>query len=99
MSVLNSRFNISDSVRFETSLKNLDDDYANASTIYFRIEDYDGTEVMSNNAPTNFSTGRYRLDVNLYNASFDAGPYLFIVLGELSNFHFYDISYFEVKER
>lgn len=99
MSELKTRLNISDSVRFEVTLKNLDDNYANASTIYFRIEDYDGSAVMSNSVPTNFSIGRYRLDVNLYNASFDAGAYLFIVLGKLAGFAFHDTSYFEVKEK
>lgn len=99
MSELKSRLNISDSVRFEVTLKNLDDVYANASHIYFRIEDYDGSVVMDNTTPTNFSTGMYRQDVHLYNTSFNAGPYLFITLGDLSNFHFHDISYFEVKTR
>lgn len=99
MSELKSRFNISDSVRFEVTLKNLDDVYTDATNIYFRIEDYDESEIMNNTAPTNFSTGMYRQDVNLFNASFSAGPYLFITLGDLSGFSFHDISYFEVKTR
>ena len=86
-------------MRFEVTLKNLNDSYEDATNIYFRIEDYNENCIMNNTSPTNFSTGMYRQDINLFNASFNTGPYLFIALGDNSGFFFHDISYFEVKER
>lgn len=99
MSNLTGRFNVSDSVEFEVILKNVNNSYTDATHIYFRIEDYDENAIMNNTVPTNYSTGRYRQNINLYNASFSAGPYLFIALGDSSGFYFHDISYFEVKSR
>jgi len=96
---LTGRFNLSDSVRMEVSIKNLNDDFANASNIYYRVEDYDGNTIMNDTIPINYSTGMYRGDIYLGNNSFSEGAYLFGCHGDIAGFYFTDYSYFEVKRR
>lgn len=96
---LTGRFNLSDSIRIEVGIKNLNNSYADATNICYRVEDYDGSTIMNDTSPTNFSTGMYRGDINLYNASFSEGAYLFCCHGNIDGFYFTDFRYFEVKER